>query len=110
MASDEFRERSDNAVFVSTSSIHVSCGRGFVTDGHGHVLFFVFLRTEVALLLVAANFFAGFAALQWHSPDKKIYRVHVVVAFSLLVADVTYFVDQPNFVLPARSISRNVLQ
>lgn len=71
---------------------------------------FVFLRTEVALLIVAADFFAGFAALQWHSPDKEIFRVHMVVAFSLLVADVTYFVDQPNFVLPARSISRNVLQ
>eukprot|EP00450_Noctiluca_scintillans_P011214 CAMPEP_0194504286 /NCGR_PEP_ID=MMETSP0253-20130528/28860_1 /TAXON_ID=2966 /ORGANISM="Noctiluca scintillans" /LENGTH=1173 /DNA_ID=CAMNT_0039346659 /DNA_START=71 /DNA_END=3592 /DNA_ORIENTATION=- len=71
---------------------------------------FVFLRTEVALLIVAADFFAGFAALQWHSPDKEVFRVHMVVAFSLLVADVTYFVDQPNFVLPARSISRNVLQ
>ena len=71
---------------------------------------FVFLRTEVVLLIMAADFFAGFAALQWHSPDKEIFRVHMVVAFSLLVVDVTYFVDQPNFVLPARSISRNVLQ
>ena len=70
----------------------------------------VFLRTEVVLLIMAADFFAGFAALQWHSPDKEIFRVHMVVAFSLLVVDVTYFVDQPNFVLPARSISRNVLQ
>ena len=41
---------------------------------------------------------------------KEIFRVHMVAAFSLLVVDVTYFVDQPNFVLPARSISRNVLQ
>jgi hypothetical protein len=71
---------------------------------------FVFLRTEVALLIVAADLFVGLATLQWHSPEKEVFRVHMFVACTLLVADVTYFIDQPNFVLPARRISRKLLQ
>ena len=59
----------------------------------------VFLWVEAALSIVAANFF------KCHLRDKEVFRVHIVVAFPLLVSDITYFVDRPNFVLPAQSLN-----
>jgi len=60
---------------------------------------FVFVRVEVALRIVAANFF------ECHMRDTEVFRVHIVVAFPLLVADITQHVDRPNFVLPAQSFN-----
>ena len=100
VASDEFCERSDNAVSVSTCSLHVSCGRGFVAGGHIHV------PSRVPQNRGSSPYHGGRLLCRICCTPVAL----MVVAFSLLVVDVTYFVDQPNFVLLARSISRNVLQ
>ena len=60
---------------------------------------FSFSSELVFLSIVAATFFAGFAALcSGNRPTRRFFRVRIVMASSRLVADITYFVDQ-NFVL-----------
>ena len=93
VALDESRGQSDNAMLVSTCSLHVSCGRGFVAGGPGHVLF-LFPQSRSSSPNRGCHF------SDCHSRDKEVFRVHSVVASPLLVADITYFVE-PNFVLPA---------
>ena len=102
VALDESHGQSDNAMLVSTCSLHVSCGRGFVEGGPGHVLF-RFLQSRSSSPNRGCHF------CECHSRDKEVFRVHIVVASPLLVADITYFVE-PNFVLPALSLSRIVQQ
>ena len=101
VALDESRGQSDNAMLVSTCSLHVSWGRGFVAGGPGHVLF-LFPQSRSSSPNRGCHF------SDCHSRDKEVFRVHIVVS-SPLVADITYFVE-PNFVLPALSLSRIVQQ
>lgn len=72
---------------------------------------FAFCTTyqQFAVLMVLLDYACGVAALQLHSPDEERFMVHCFVAVGLLVADLSYFVDQPNFAISARRISRNLL-
>ena len=65
------------------------------------ICLFVLLGVEAALRIVATNFF------ECHLRDQEVFRVHIVVAFPLLVADITCFVDRPKFTLPAQKPQRS---
>lgn len=69
-------------------------------------LFFVCNESqEIAWVVVVLDYALGVTILRVNSPDDERVAAHSLLGFILLASDLSYFVDQPNFALPARRIS-----
>jgi serine/threonine protein kinase len=68
--------------------------------------FFEATGVEWIAVFFITDYLVGLCLLKVNSPPQEKLATHILMAMMMLVSDLTHFVDQPNFTVPAQRISK----